>query len=377
MATNKESIAENDSKCSICKFIFWYPRILPCKHSFCHVCLCGVIKRNEGSSAFLCPLCQASTNTDAPISTESTEILVTKFRVNVALQSPLERRCVCRVCKTDIKDVIATLYCMNCCEHMCSVCGEIHTKYKQMANHLLCRSKDAPPPNVRNLLQELRFCPSHGTENLEYICYDHDQPCCNKCAITSHRKCEKVMLISDVIKSDKSYEASVKEWKEMIDNALKRVSALCSHLKKEPSRISNRHENIKTQLNEIKSAVNQELESLRKTVERAFTEEKSKILTSTDESLRDATAKMTDIQHKKEELECVLSNGDDVQKYLYMRNQPKCVDADAAWQTVFTQKRIILHNRSCLSRCKDKQTLLDCVLADIKSLVEVKQEICK
>ncbi|KAH3790677.1 hypothetical protein DPMN_168883 [Dreissena polymorpha] len=189
----------------------------------------------------------------------------------------------------------------------------------------------------------------------------------------------------------------------MIDNALKRVSTLCLELQGEPSRIATRNENIDKQLNKIKLLIDDAFESLRSSVKKAFMEEKSKILRSSEATLSNETAKKTDILKKKEELDGVLSYGDEVQKYLYMLNQASGVDAK--WQIeFFTQKRIVLDNKMQPSLLnirleneslipqegrmasppkrpppiyKNKHTLLEYVLGEIKNLVEVKQEICK
>ncbi|KAH3790662.1 transcription intermediary factor 1-beta-like [Dreissena polymorpha] len=398
MATKREKITEDDTQCSVCRTTFRNPRILPCKHMFCHECLCGVVKRHDGKSAFPCPLCRASTNTDIRITIEPSDRLVNQFPVDREMQSHLERRQTCLACKTESKNETATVYCMGCHEHMCTVCGETHKKYKLMRSHQLRPSEEAPSSKVKDSLQELNRCPNHENEHLEFICQDHDQPCCSKCAFTSHRKCDNVMLISDVIKDNKTYEASIKQRTDMIDNALKRVSTLCLELEAEPSRIATSYENIDKQLNEFKLRINDAYESLRSSVKKAFMAEKSKILRSSEITLNNATAKKVDILNKKEELDGVLSHGDEVQKYLYMRNQANYVDANATWQIEFTQKRIVLDKKMQPSLLnlrlenellipqdgrprrpppRSTHTLLDNIIEAIKNLVEVKQEICK
>ncbi|KAH3790745.1 hypothetical protein DPMN_168952 [Dreissena polymorpha] len=399
MATEKEKITEDDTKCSICLLIFRKPRILTCKHKFCHDCLCGIVKQHEGKSAFPCPLCRASINTDIRITIETSGVLVTQFPVDLEMQSHLDRRKTCVACKIENKNEIATVYCMGCHEHMCKSCGENHIKYKNMRNHQLRPSEEAPSPKVANSLQELSRCPNHETEHLEYICQDHDQPCCSKCTLTSHRKCDKVDLLRDVIKDSKTYEASIKEKTDMMDKALKHVSALCLELEGEPLRIATYEKNIELQLSEIKSLIENAVQSLKGKVRKAFMKDKKDIKQSSETTLRKATAKKSDIQNKKEELDGVLSHGDDVQKYVYMRNQPSNVDAEAAMYITFTQKRIVLEKTpECSSqnyysenseprkssrfsptlgakRFTGKQTLLNNVLREIENLVEVKQ-IC-
>ncbi|KAH3790681.1 E3 ubiquitin-protein ligase TRIM56-like [Dreissena polymorpha] len=317
MATKKEKITEDDTKCSVCLLIFRNPRILPCKHTFCHDCLCGVVKQHEGKSAFPCPMCRASTNTDIRITIETSERLVTQFPVDREMQSHLERRQTCLACKTESKNETATVYCMGCHEHMCTVCGETHKKYKQMRNHQLRPSEKAPSSKVRDSLQELSRCPNHENEHLEYICQDHDQTCCSKCAFTSHRKCDKVMLLSDVIKDNKTYEASIKEKTDMMDKALKRVSALCLELEGEPFRVTFSENKIEEQLSEIELLIDKAVHSLKGKVKKAFMKEKIDIIRSSEATLSTATAKKADIQNKKEELDGVLSHGDDLQKYMY------------------------------------------------------------
>ncbi|KAH3790730.1 E3 ubiquitin-protein ligase TRIM56-like [Dreissena polymorpha] len=384
MATKKEKITEDDTQCSVCRTIFRNPRILPCKHTFCHECLCGVVKRHEGKSAFPCPLCRASTNTNIRITIETSERLVNQIPVDREMQSHLERRPTCLACKTENKNETATVYCMGCHEHMCAVCGETHKKYKQMRNHQLRPSEEAPSSKVRDLLQGLSRCPNHENEKLEYICQDHNQTCCSKCAFTSHRTCDKVMLLSDVINDNKTYKASIHETTEMMDEALKHVSAMLLELEGEPLRVANSEKNIDKQLSEIQLLIEDAVKNLKSNVKEAFMKAKLDIIRSSEAELRTVTAKKADIQNK-EELDGVLSHGDDVQKYLYMRNQPSSYAVDAALQIEFTQKRIVLYKTPQSSSLtyypknekvsKREKSLLDHVLGEIKKLVEVKQEI--
>lgn len=65
MATSetKTFIVDDVRVCSICYEKFKTPRYLPCKHSFCHVCLSSYIisqcKSKEARLGFHCPVCRS------------------------------------------------------------------------------------------------------------------------------------------------------------------------------------------------------------------------------------------------------------------------------------------------------------------------------
>ncbi|KAH3802796.1 hypothetical protein DPMN_156480 [Dreissena polymorpha] len=60
------------------------------------------------------------------------------------------------------------------------------------------------PQEIHELLKRLIACPNHGKEEVVYLCKDHDTTCCNKCAMTDHRKCEELKVLDDIVHDTKA-----------------------------------------------------------------------------------------------------------------------------------------------------------------------------
>ncbi|KAH3701007.1 hypothetical protein DPMN_075990 [Dreissena polymorpha] len=86
---------------------------------------------------------------------------------------------LCDPCFSNCKEILAVLYCLDCDEKLCEVCGTCHTKSKLSKDHKLSKVAEAPFGNVVKLLKQLTTCPNHQSEEVVYICIDEHQLCCN------------------------------------------------------------------------------------------------------------------------------------------------------------------------------------------------------
>ncbi|KAH3715580.1 hypothetical protein DPMN_058291 [Dreissena polymorpha] len=109
---------------------------------------------------------------------------------------------LCEPCFSDCKEVTAVVYCLDCDETFCVVCGHYHKKSKISKDLKFFNLGAAPPAHVVQLMKELTTCPNHQSEDVVYICVDEDQLCCNQLANTSHRQCRRVEKIDKCLKYD-------------------------------------------------------------------------------------------------------------------------------------------------------------------------------
>jgi len=113
-----------------------------------------------------------------------------------------ERKGLCETCLFSSKETPSTLFCVDCKEFLCHECGTAHRMQRLSRHHKIVDKSDAPPEEVIAQLSALVACPVHKSEDVVYICRDHDQACCSQCANTVHRKCDKLDAIEDLIKSN-------------------------------------------------------------------------------------------------------------------------------------------------------------------------------
>ncbi|XP_053402619.1 uncharacterized protein LOC128557959 [Mercenaria mercenaria] len=104
----------------------------------------------------------------------------------------------CEPCSREEIKVPASRYCYECSEKICEDCVKLHKKIKSLSNHKLCNLGDGESDVAQfDYLKSLTKCPEHQAEEVRYICKDHDQLCCNECAIVRHRKCDHMISIAD------------------------------------------------------------------------------------------------------------------------------------------------------------------------------------
>ena len=112
MATNAPSVLTQHLECAVCMEIYKDPRILPCSHTLCKVCLDGVVR----NSSITCPVCRAphllqSSGTDG-------------FPRNLAIAGMVDSLCVeCKMTHSEVS-------CRHCDQMVCQNCHVAHTAFE-------------------------------------------------------------------------------------------------------------------------------------------------------------------------------------------------------------------------------------------------------
>jgi len=122
---------------------------------------------------------------------------------------------LCETCLFTSKKTASTLFCVDCKECLCDECGTAHRIQRLSRHHTIVDKSDGPPEEVIAQLSVLVACPLHKSEDVVYICRDHDQTCCSQCANTVHRKCDKLDVIEDLIEKDAGTSKEFKFAKEL------------------------------------------------------------------------------------------------------------------------------------------------------------------
>lgn len=141
-------------------------------------------------------------------------------------------------------------YCVDCSEHLCETCYQVHTKPTPCKNHvLLDKSK---MPKRQSLLGSpgdiSTNCSKHNEKIIEYNCKDHDTLACNVCVAMEHRNC-KIDYIPDV---SKDYRTSTE-----YTSIKKSVNALQVDIDKAKFANSTRQQEIEDNRNNVKKDIKQ------------------------------------------------------------------------------------------------------------------------
>nr|XP_022300881.1 E3 ubiquitin-protein ligase TRIM56-like [Crassostrea virginica] len=219
--SGSEETLGDASLCSVCFEKFKSPRTLPCRHSFCHVCLSSAIesscKEKEAPAGFRCPLCREFT----PGVGEQKK-WVNQFPINDDLVNILEisKSKLCGACKIENEENPGVNYCFECQEAMCESCTKSHRKIASSRSHTVCPLNEAIDADLHPNIY--KTCQEHPDKPVEFVCNDHEQLCCTLCIGTSHRKCNSVDTLdvaAGKIKDSgmmKSLDENMKEYEQKL-----------------------------------------------------------------------------------------------------------------------------------------------------------------
>ncbi|XP_053382714.1 E3 ubiquitin-protein ligase TRIM71-like [Mercenaria mercenaria] len=317
MATaNKVFVRKDYFYCSICLEIFNTPRTLPCLHTFCHSCLEGYIQKildKPGKQKLFCPVCRADTKTDN-LQLKYVEKWVENLPINFTLFSILNERNStmnlkennCDPCLREGIKVKAIVYCYDCTEKMCEECKRHHRKSKLSSNHKLIDVKDGCVEKMD--LSELEYfsnlskCPKHGSEDVKYLCKDHDQLCCSECAIVTHRKCEDLVSLADEVNGneEKNDESDIQKRLEVVDD---HAYKLIDHEKKFISDLNTKETEVKSCLKDFKVNLDDAYNKLEKRILSEMSTRKLALTKASSLQKESAERLKDDIRQSAEKLE--------------------------------------------------------------------------
>ncbi|XP_053402588.1 tripartite motif-containing protein 45-like [Mercenaria mercenaria] len=300
MAASKEVVVnEEDLCCYICLELYDKPRTLPCLHSFCHICLVGYTKRafDEGKQTINCPICRADLKRVGNV-----KKWVENLPINFTLVSILRNKKMsmsnvgnkCDQCLSDKMETSATVYCYECSEKLCEKCTAIHKKVKLLSGHRLCNIENKQDDVAKlELLKSLTRCPEHPSEEVRYICTDHDQLCCNECAIVSHRKCNQMVSIA---KEQAKTESAIEGTSDRLTELTKYLEKLIEYEDQHQSNIAACNDELKDKLKDIKKRIDDAFREMEKAICDEF-KEKSRLI------LKESGLQKTEIESLKSEVE--------------------------------------------------------------------------
>lgn len=188
--------------CGICKGRYTDPRLLPCLHSFCNVCIKtldsfvlqgGTTRDSSKKSIILCPTC----NTESALPTSATggfpvDFLLQKALLYDAFDSHNDNL-TCELCTDDAK---ALSRCIECMVNICGFCCQAHKRQKKTANHNVVSFLEARRQSYQQLQCPVH-CPKHQQEELKFYCETCDYSVCRDCCLVEHRE-HLVEYVDDV-----------------------------------------------------------------------------------------------------------------------------------------------------------------------------------
>lgn len=106
---------------------------------------------------------------------------------------------VCDPCKRNKTSNFVESYCKNCRDALCGSCALTHKGLRSCRHHKVLSTADFAEA-IDSLKVEEEFCQIHDDKPMEHYCYIHSALCCGQCVTESHRKCERVVPVSEAVK---------------------------------------------------------------------------------------------------------------------------------------------------------------------------------
>ena len=164
------------TKCSICLEDFNDPKSLPCLHTFCLECLRSHCRDKLPGDEFHCPVCRNGCQVpEAGISAFPLNFFINDLLfAQKAAKPAVDGQLLCECCleqsggkKADIAP--ATMYCVDCSQHVCERCGGIHAKMKAGAHLVIPLGEEM---TLEMIQLRRRHCKEHKDEIVKLHCYD-------------------------------------------------------------------------------------------------------------------------------------------------------------------------------------------------------------
>ena len=171
--------------CSVCLDNYREPRVLPCLHAFCKMCLERLV--SQDGTSLTCPNCRRTTQVpQGGVSTLQSAFYIHHLvDVRDTLEKVKDAKMACEKCE----ESEAKGYCRNCGKFVCHACITVHKKWKEYSSHEIATIEEIQSEAAK-LLPPKRVilnCQIHPSEQLKIYCETCVQLVCRDCTVKTHR----------------------------------------------------------------------------------------------------------------------------------------------------------------------------------------------
>lgn len=183
--------------CGRCRNAVTEPRLLPCAHTFCLICLEDWAMDKLPGDEAECPLC------DKPFlipergpSGLPKNRFIDKLNRSKAQEKSSSQGCPCDRCSRNKKKNNAVSFCTDCMENLCNSCCNLHLKFKATCTHNCIELRGNPKAACGGRLDTRAPspCDRHPNKTIELLCEECREVVCTACYAEFHNahKCSDV-----------------------------------------------------------------------------------------------------------------------------------------------------------------------------------------
>ena len=249
---------EENLECTVCLERLNDPRTLPCCHSFCKVCLEGVVKTCRDTAPLdrpireiPCPNCRTmfvlepdKQVADMPRNHFICNMVQVIGVLGLATRVPCSHSC---------NQSYSVARCVTCKKFLCQECLTDHDKYRGHNGHSVLTMEELSKPENRNNIKEQMYCNEHTGKKLKVYCETCVKLICKDCMDFKHvKQGHTCYLVNDVASS---YNESLSLHNLALKNTLTEGNNFLQQLNLETDRLDQKVENIKSQIAQKKEFV--------------------------------------------------------------------------------------------------------------------------
>ena len=222
---------EKEITCYVCGDLFTDPKTIPCLHTFCKQCIESKITSiQETEIEACCPLCRANLPPDGIAS------IPNNVSITCLVQILKKRRefgdlmtIKCDKCE---EDTPAITWCLECDNHLCHACEELHKSSEDFESH---KTADINvlfqnPKQAAAILEKAELCESHIRNKLDLFCKTCSSLICQDCTLKDYphgHQGHDFQLVDKLADEErekmKLVTAPLKQLLEQVRNGVKRI----------------------------------------------------------------------------------------------------------------------------------------------------------
>lgn len=165
----------------------------------------------------------------------------------------------CGVCQYQHVFKTASIWCSDCDEGLCIDCSKHHGISKGTRKHVTIPISEYQnlPDYITNIKQT---CSTHD-ENYQIYCNEHECPCCSKCIVENHKKCQNISNLDDVVKNTKTSNAFW-EIHETLNKVAENIKQIRQDKNNNLKTLSEKRKQIECEIQQVRLNINQHLDKL-------------------------------------------------------------------------------------------------------------------
>ena len=286
---------EENLQCTVCLERLNDPRTLPCCHSFCKVCLEGVVKtcrdnapRDRPIREIPCPNCRTTFVLEPD--KQVADMTRNHFICNMVQAMAVLDRGIGVPCSHNCSQSYSVARCVTCEKFLCRECLTAHNNYRANNGHSVLTMEELSKPENRKKIKDKMYCNEHSGKKLKVYCETCDQLICKDCMDFKHVKPgHSCFLAKDVANN---YRRLLDSNNKAMEDASTEGHAFLQQLTLESEKLHREAKNIKIKIIQKSKAVlemvtkvlNQKTKSLLNKVDRICGVEQEKLKKQTDET---------------------------------------------------------------------------------------------